>query len=65
MCPPSAEADRDRSLTTAHISTASFAVAGVGIAVGIIGLVLDAPYASDSALRVELGPGSLVLRGEL
>ncbi len=53
------ELDDDRVI--AHVATAGFVVAGVGIAVGIIGIVLSTSSSDDTA--IVLGPGSAGLRG--
>ncbi len=39
-CPASAAGTRDRSLASAHVSTAGFVLAGAGLALGIAGLFL-------------------------
>jgi hypothetical protein len=60
--------DIDRGVIPAHVSTASFVVAGAGLAVGIICLVLDAgsddAAGADRVARSELvlGPASLSWR---
>ena len=71
VCPTALEEDRDSSVTLAHVSTASFIIGGSGVALGVIGLILDsqgnsADVEADSAsLQVEplIGFGSLGLRG--
>ncbi|MCA9620057.1 MAG: hypothetical protein KC731_13620 [Myxococcales bacterium] len=65
-CPPSAEPLHDRATLLSHVSTASFAAAGVGAALGAIGIfvlsdgLFDGPSDGPS---VAIGPGSVVLRG--
>jgi hypothetical protein len=59
-CPPAAEDPLDRSRTLAHVSTTSFVLAGVGAAVGIVGLVLSLDHEGATALR--LSPGEVTLR---
>ena len=65
VCPTSAQPAFDEARTLAHVSTASFVLAGVGAAVGITGLVLGAQDddASDSALRWTIGPSGIGLTG--
>ncbi|MEZ4439079.1 MAG: hypothetical protein R3B72_08320 [Polyangiaceae bacterium] len=65
-CPLAADSVRSRSLTTAHVSTASFIVAGVGAVVGVVGVVVhlqDEP--TDTALWLRLSPLGLSLGGSL
>lgn len=60
ICPRSAEDKRDRSLALAHTSTASFAVAGIGSLLGIIGFVIsgrDGP----ATVTVRVAPSSATL----
>jgi hypothetical protein len=68
VCPLSAEEDNDSATTLAHVSTISFAVAGAGAAVGVLGLLLsgssDEPAASAGlTLEPIVGPTSLGVRG--
>jgi hypothetical protein len=59
-CPTSRQEDGDRSLALAHVSTASFALAGAGAIVGAVGLFLTFggdDTAADTAWQ--LGPGYL------
>jgi len=72
VCPTSSEADAQRALTLAHVSTVSFAVAGAAAVVGVVTAILafsDSSSGSDDnsapAARVEpvLGPGMIGLRG--
>jgi PEGA domain-containing protein len=53
------ELDDDRVI--AHVATAGFVIAGVGVAVGIVGIVLSASSSDDTALV--LGPGNAAVRG--
>ncbi|MCA9624304.1 MAG: hypothetical protein KC731_35010, partial [Myxococcales bacterium] len=65
-CPESASEPLSRSRTLAHVSTASFIVAGVAAAVGVTGLVLSlgADDSEEAArLELELGPAYLGLSG--
>ena len=59
VCPESERDGYDSSLIVAHVSTASFAVAGAGAVVGVIGLLLSDMGADEEADAVEarLGPG--------
>jgi hypothetical protein len=51
-CSPEVADALDRSRTLAHVSTASFVVAGVGAAVGIVGLVLALGEDDKDAFRL-------------
>jgi hypothetical protein len=62
-CPPEAQDAIDRSLTTAHVSTAAFAVGGAGLVVGVTGLFLSGEEPASAGVRPELAPGWLGLRG--
>lgn len=66
LCPPSEREGYDRSLLLAHVSTVSFAVAGAGAAVGIVGLLLsDFGGAEQGGIGVEplVGPGWIGVGG--
>lgn len=66
VCPPDKEGDVDGMMTLGHVSTVSFVVAGVGAAVGVVGLLLpggDESPEGDVALQPVIGPGVLGLRG--
>jgi len=56
-CPLDNEPDADRSLTFAHVSTVSFAVAGAGIAVGVIGLLMGSDSDDEAAIEPQVGIG--------
>lgn len=67
VCPASAEPAFDEARTLAHVSTASFVLAGVGAVVGITGLLLGA-QAEDAAdervtVRWTVGPAGIGLSG--
>jgi hypothetical protein len=63
-CPPGNEGDADTSLVTAHVSTASFIVGGLGVGVGLVLLLTDDSEGADSAqLQPLVGPGFVGLRG--
>ncbi|MBI4703098.1 MAG: hypothetical protein HY744_18430 [Deltaproteobacteria bacterium] len=74
-CPPDKKSDLDQTMTLAHVSTAGFALGGVGLAVGIVGLLLSGgsaepePAAAPPAVALgfeELpGGGLLTWRGRL
>ena len=68
VCPTSAQPAFDEARTLAHVSTASFVLAGVGAAVGITGLVVGARDGSEdsldaAALRWTIGPAGIGLTG--
>lgn len=64
-CPPSAQSDIDSGSTTGTISTVAFIVAGAGVAVGVVGIVLsgkgDAPKQGRASLA--LTPGGAMIHG--
>jgi hypothetical protein len=62
-CPAAAEEDADRAVTLAHVSTASFVVAGVGAAIAGVGLVLTFAVDQEADTAVVMGPGIVGLRG--
>lgn len=62
-CSESERSDLDSAYVTAHISTVSFAVAGAGAVVGIVGLLGGAAEAPAEALQILPGPGGLLVRG--
>ncbi len=59
--------DIDSGMAVAHVSTASFAVAGVGAAVGLVGLLMSGSSEPEEAAGFQIepivGPGSLGLQG--
>jgi hypothetical protein len=64
LCPESERESYDRSLLLAHVSTVSFAVAGAGAALGVVGLLLsDFGGSEEMAVQPLLGPGYLGLGG--
>ena len=65
ICPRSAEDKRDRSLALAHASTVSFALAGLGSLVGIIGFVISRPADPNASVtvRAAVTPGGLTVSG--
>lgn len=64
-CPPSAQSDLDSASTTGTISTVAFAVAGVGLVVGTVGLFMSKsePAAPQPGARLYLTPAGAGLRG--
>jgi hypothetical protein len=67
ICPPSQHDSLDASKSLAVMSTVGFAVAGVGVAAGIVGLLTrskEAPVAPSTAtVKPVLGPGYAGLYG--
>lgn len=64
-CPESERATLDRQRTLAHTSTATFAIAGVGAVLGLVGLVLslDGDQGADEvSTDLTVGPGSVRLQ---
>lgn len=59
-CPASTQDDIDRGTLLAHVSTASFAVGAVGLALGTVGLFLGG---DDDEVVVQAGLGYLQLGG--
>ncbi|MBW2455726.1 MAG: hypothetical protein JRI68_14510 [Deltaproteobacteria bacterium] len=59
--------DIDGGMVVAHVSTASFVIAGAGAAVGLVGLLIGGSSEPEEAAGLELepivGPGSFGLRG--
>jgi hypothetical protein len=70
ICPETERDEHHTIVTLANVSNVAFAVGGVGVAIGIVGLVLDLqndePSSTERArVRIEpvVGPGSIGLRG--
>jgi hypothetical protein len=68
QCPRSeTEDDYDSAYTMAHVSTAGFIIGGVGVAVGVVGLLLPSGEAETTTgavtLRPIVGPGYAGLAG--
>jgi hypothetical protein len=59
-CPPARQSDLDASSTTGTISTVAFVVAGVGVAVGVIGLALG--KSTPASATVGVAPGGASVR---
>lgn len=69
ICDPAAKSDLDSASAMATISTVSFAAAGAGLALGVIGLLLpktqteSALHSTDKRAAVWVGPGGIGVRG--
>lgn len=70
ICPKEFEGELDTAVTVSHVSTASFIVAGVGVVVGVMGLLVrsslpDALAGADAplTLRPYVGPMSAGFTG--
>jgi hypothetical protein len=70
ICDPSVKGNLDDAKTLATVSTIGFAAAGVGLACGVIGLVLPKGHARISALQspsahaaMVVGPNGVLVRG--
>lgn len=66
VCPPSERGTFDRSRVLAHVSTASFALAGVGAALGVVGLVLsldEGEKSDEASMMLTFGVGTVGLGG--
>ena len=64
ICHPAEKRDLEAGLAVAHVSTISFAVAGVGVAVGIVGLLVmgdddEAENKPKTGAMLSIGPGSI------
>ncbi len=62
-CPPSNEADKDRSLMFAHTSTATFALAGVGAGLFAYGLLFESPLLGADGVTPMFGLGTIGVTG--
>jgi len=65
-CPATVQEDLDDAEVVSHVSTVGFVVGGVGVAVGVLGLILDDDGSDEAELVVItpcVGPGSVGLRG--
>lgn len=63
ICDPSVQADLDSTKSLATVSNISFAAAGVGVVLGVIGLVLPKSHGTASRSGVFVGLGGAGLRG--
>jgi hypothetical protein len=71
VCPVALEGDKDSSVTLGHVSTVSFVVGGLGVALGVVALILDSQQpsagleADTGSVHIEplVGFGSLGVRG--
>ncbi len=62
-CPESARGDLDRANALSYASTAGFAVAGIGAAVGVTLLLLSTKATSGTKAAVQVGPGFVGVKG--
>lgn len=63
ICDPSVKSDLDSSRSLATISTIGFIAGGVGIAMGIVGLLLPSPKPAAAFVRPSVGTASIGLEG--
>lgn len=61
--PAGYQSDLDRATILAHVSTASFAVGGAGVVLGLVGLLALGDEGPESRAQLRLGPGSFTLSG--
>jgi hypothetical protein len=57
VCPARLRSDIERAMVLSHVSTASFAVGAVGLAVGLTALLWPRSPKTAASARVVLGPG--------
>ncbi|MBW2457699.1 MAG: hypothetical protein JRI68_24555, partial [Deltaproteobacteria bacterium] len=64
-CPATVQEDLDEAEVISHVSTVGFVVGGVGVAVGVVGLLLGDSSTDPEEVGLEpwVGPGSVGLRG--
>ncbi len=64
-CPATVQEDLDEAEVISHVSTVGFAVGGLGVAVGVVGLILGDSSTDPQQVGLEpwVGPGSAGLRG--
>jgi hypothetical protein len=63
LCGEEHRAEYDRGQTVAHVSTAGFALAGVGAAVSAVGLLLGRGAAASRTVRATLRPDGFAVQG--
>jgi len=64
VCAPEKDDELSTAMTLGHVSTASFVVASVGAALGVIGLFVGGSGSTETAsIRPYLGPGCAGLKG--
>jgi hypothetical protein len=63
VCDPAAEGDLDSTKSMAMIANISFAAAGVGAVLGIIGLALPKVHGATATTGMFVGPGGAGVRG--
>ncbi|MBL8611381.1 MAG: hypothetical protein JNL38_28820 [Myxococcales bacterium] len=62
-CDPQAKSDLDGGKTLGLVSTVSFAVAGAGLVVAVVGLVWPSPKQTGFVVRPLVGPGAVGVGG--
>jgi hypothetical protein len=64
-CPLALKSEQERAVTLANASTFSFVLAGGGLALSMVGLMMreEVPVTAQSSVRVQVGAGSLGLAG--
>ena len=62
-CPATARDDYDRGIALANVSNVSLAIGAVGIATGVIALLVDRADDADVAVRPLIGPAALGIGG--
>lgn len=62
-CPPAARSLEDSARTLGTVSTIGFVVGGVGVVTGTVLLLVDRVSLGSDDVALEVGPGSLGLRG--
>lgn len=62
-CDPQAKSDLDGGKTLGLVSTVSFAVAGAGLVVAVVGLVWPSPKQTGLVVRPLVGPGAVGVGG--
>jgi hypothetical protein len=63
ICDPSVKSDLDSSRSLATVSTVAFIAGGVGVAMGVVGLLLPSARPATGFVRPSVGPGSIGVEG--
>jgi hypothetical protein len=63
LCPPDKQGDIDSATTLANVSNAMFVISGVGVAAGVVGLLLMGDDDEGASVSLRAGPGSLGVSG--
>ena len=66
QCPAENSSIADRSVALAHVSTTSFAIAGAGAVLGVVGILLSGnsqPNKHAAGIQPLIGPGAIGLQG--